>query len=229
MINWSFLYARIRQRGLACAMRDGCSILRSFFRRADSFDRAHGTDTGREKRLWGVKVASSNLVESGHYQTCDPAFIENTLRSLRIDFSAFTFLDLGCGKGRPLMIAASLGFGRVIGVDFCPGLCIIARKNLQIARLNGEVICADVCDLAIPDGALVIYLYNPFGPKVTQRVCEILEADLRTKPRPCFILYINPLHAELFDRAGFTRCGGDHHLAIWNCGFALQPGCSTVW
>jgi SAM-dependent methyltransferase len=216
MINISFLYTRIRQRGVAGTTREGWNILRSAFARADAFDRARGTDTSREKRLWGLKVNSSNLIEGGHYQTCDPAFIENTLRSLRIDFSAFTFLDLGCGKGRPLMIAAMLGFRRVLGVDFCPELCVIARKNLQMARLAGDVLYADVCEIQIPDGAVVIYLYNPFGPKVMRRVCENLNASLRSKPRPCFILYINPLHAEVFDLAGFTRCGGNEHVAIWH-------------
>lgn len=218
MIDLSIVYSRIKERGLVRTSREAWNILRSAFARADAFDQIFGTDTARPRRLWGLKINSSNLIDGVFYQTSDPAVIESALRSLRIDFSTFTFLDLGCGKGRPLMIAAKLGFGRVVGVDFSAELCAIARNNLRIAGVAGEVLCADVCELQFPDGPLVVYLFNPFGSKVLHGVCENLRASLRSKPRQCFLAYLNPVHAEVFDLAGFTRCGGGASVALWRCG-----------
>ena len=52
------------------------------------------------------------------------------LDSLAIDASRFTFVDLGCGKGKPLMVAASYGFRRLVGVDISAECIAIARRNI---------------------------------------------------------------------------------------------------
>ena len=43
-------------------------------------------------------------------------------------------MDLGCGKGRVLMLAVEYGFARVTGVDYSASLCEIARRNLDVLR-----------------------------------------------------------------------------------------------
>jgi predicted RNA methylase len=48
-----------------------------------------------------------------------------------------------CGKGRPLIVAAAMGFKTVIGVEFVRELVEVARENLRKTRSNATVVCAD--------------------------------------------------------------------------------------
>ncbi|MBZ5489392.1 MAG: class I SAM-dependent methyltransferase [Acidobacteriia bacterium] len=43
----------------------------------------------------------------------------------------FTFIDLGSGKGRALLMAAQYGFKRIIGVEFMPELHRVAQENIR--------------------------------------------------------------------------------------------------
>jgi predicted RNA methylase len=42
-----------------------------------------------------------------------------------------TFVDIGSGKGRALIIAAEYAFKRIIGVEYSPSLATICRRNLE--------------------------------------------------------------------------------------------------
>ena len=43
----------------------------------------------------------------------------------------FTFVDLGSGKGRTLLMASDYPFRRIIGVELLPSLHQIAQENLR--------------------------------------------------------------------------------------------------
>ncbi len=83
------------------------------------------------------------------------------------------FIDLGAGMGRAVFLAAQRPFRQVVGVEFSPALCQIARENL--ARFKGALRCRDVRIMRrdaryypLPKGDAVVYLFNPFrGPVLT--------------------------------------------------------------
>ena len=179
----------------------------------DGFDAAHGTDTaeimvGRD--LGPCVTRGGHLVS--RYETTSAAAIKMALDSLAVDFSDFVFVDLGCGKGKPLMVAASYPFRRLIGVDISPACIDVARRNIarfgpeKIDPSRVELMALDVEDFAFPDEPLVLYLFNPFPPKLMERMMANLETSLRAKPRDAAIVYVNPkaiaaiLHSELFVR-----------------------------
>jgi SAM-dependent methyltransferase len=179
----------------------------------DGFDAAHGTDTaavlvGRE--LGPAATRGGHLVI--HYETTSEAAIRLPLDSLGADFSGFTFVDLGCGKGKPLLVAATYAFRRLAGVDLSPACIDVARRNVarygpqRVDPACVELMVGDAEDYVFPPDPLVAYLYNPFPGAVLQRVIANLEASLRERPRPCAVIYVNP-HAlaaltasELFER-----------------------------
>jgi hypothetical protein len=66
-----------------------------------------------------------------------------------------------------------------------------------------QVILGDAADFDPPREPLVIYLYNPFGREVITKVLENLRASLSEYPRSCWIVYVNPVHHELFDESEF--------------------------
>jgi len=45
-----------------------------------------------------------------------------------------TFIDIGCGKGRVLLMAAEHGFRKIIGIDFAADLCLTARGTVELYR-----------------------------------------------------------------------------------------------
>ena len=175
----------------------------------DGFDAAHGTDTAGV--LVGRELGPS-VARGGHlvipYETTSEAAIRLPLDSLGQDLSEFVFLDLGCGKGKPLMVAAAYPFKRLIGVDISPACIAVARRN--VARYGPERIdpgrvelrVGDAQDVEFPPEPLVLYLYNPFPAAVLERVMARLAVSLQARPRPAAIAYVNP-HAL----AAVTRSG----------------------
>ena len=165
----------------------------------DGFDAAHGTDTA------GVLVGRElgpPVNRGGHlvipYETTSEAAIRLPLDSLGLDLSDFVFLDLGCGKGKPLLVASSYPFRRLIGVDISPACVRAARRNVarygpeRIDPARVELRVGDAEDVEFPAEPLVLYLYNPFPEAVLEEVVTRLEASLLARPRPAAIVYVNP-------------------------------------
>ena len=73
------------------------------------------------------------------------------------------FVDIGCGLGRPLIVANKEGFSKLIGVDISQTLLKKCKSNLIQADVSAKLICTDVDFFELPEGKLVLYLFNPVG------------------------------------------------------------------
>lgn len=143
------------------------------------------------------------------------------------------FIDLGCGKGKPLLVAAGLPFQRLIGVDISQACITIARRNVQVygpERIDPsrvELLTMDVEDFVFPDAPMVIYLFNPFPAKLMARVMANLEQSLRESPRNAVIVYVNPEALEAVERSEFfvriPTCGDWAPRNEWAAIFATRP------
>ena len=183
------------------------------------FDRAHGVDTAGIVSLDTLEVVGSHRIEGVTYRGCDPVLFRERIAALGIDFPQYTFIDLGCGKGRTLLIAAQFPFRQVRGVEFAPDLLAVAEKNIAVDR--GPRRCCDVrADLAdaaeypIPDGPLVVFMHNPFDGAVMDRVLANLARSYREQRRDIWIVYwvgsagkpvVAAFLAALFDQHVFAR------------------------
>jgi SAM-dependent methyltransferase len=155
-----------------------------------------------------------------HYQAVNPDRFRERIIALGIDFPRYTFIDLGCGKGRTLLIAAQVPFRRVRGVEFAPALHAAAETSIAAAcgpRLCDDVRAelADAAEYPVPDGPLVVFMYNPFFGSVLDRVLANLARSHREQPRDVRVIYWNPVHAALFGRHGFTRIVDTPEAAIF--------------
>ncbi len=72
---------------------------------------------------------------------------QRTLMALLADVEGKVFLDIACGTGRWMMIAAARG-ARAFGVDLSPEMLALARKK---PRLDGCVVQGDACRLPFMD------------------------------------------------------------------------------
>lgn len=129
-------------------------------------------------------------------QTLGPG--QTTLCST-LNFRDFTFVDLGSGKGRTLLMASDHPFRRIMGVELLPSLHQIAQENVRQYKSESqkcfalESICADATAFPLPADPLVIFLFNPFPESGMRQVVANLEKSLREHPRAVFVLYHNPL------------------------------------
>jgi arsenite methyltransferase len=73
-----------------------------------------------------------------------------------------TVLDLGCGAGADLVLAAQdVGpDGHVLGVDFLPEMCARARASAEAAGVRAHVLLAEVEALPLPDASVDVVLSN---------------------------------------------------------------------
>ncbi len=110
---------------------------------------------------------------------------------------AYTFIDLGAGMGRALLLAAEYSFRSVLGVEMHPTLARIARSNMALwraqarARTPMRVLCRDAAEFPLPPGPCVIFLFNPFGAPVLRRVLRAWRSGMRNRIAPIDVLYVN--------------------------------------
>ena len=77
--------------------------------------------------------------------------------------SGETVVDLGCGAGADVCVAALLvgSSGGIIGVDLTPAMVEKARANAALSGLsNVEIIEADIAELPLPDTCADVALSN---------------------------------------------------------------------
>jgi SAM-dependent methyltransferase len=178
-----------------------------------------------------VDTTASNVSRRDHlvgllagtpYQPCDPELFRATVGALPIDYAQFTFVDIGSGKGRALLLAAEYPFRRILGVEWMPELHRIAGEN--VARFQSsrqqcfdiEPICRDAREFTFPSGPLVVFLFNPLPEAALQTVIGNLQASLGENRRAAWVVYHNPLLAHLLEQTSlFRKVGGDMRWAIY--------------
>lgn len=159
------------------------------------YDRRHGVDTRGLVRHGELGMFSDGL----HYQGTSPRLFREVLDELPVARKELTFIDIGCGKGRTLLLAAQFGFRHVVGVELSEELAQTARENLRAVGIDGEVHTVDAAHMEFPDGPLVVYLYNPFGEATVKVVLDNLRRSLSERPRDTFVIYVNPLRGATRD------------------------------
>lgn len=114
---------------------------------------------------------------------------------------SYTFIDLGAGMGRALLLAAEYPFRNVVGVEMHPTLARIARRNMakwrSQARMRApmRMVCRDATDFPLPPGPCLVFLFNPFGAPVLRRVLRAWRRGMRDRATAAHssidVLYVN--------------------------------------
>jgi hypothetical protein len=181
------------------------------------FDAEFATDTGgmiSAKELRNGRGMKS-IYNTAYYGTPPSMFLQ-ALTRLEINFAGFTFIDLGAGKGRVLLLASNFPFRQVIGIEFAEDLAAVANRNISLYhpgfRRCEDVHCllGDAAEFAFPPGPLVIFMWHPFVGLVFDRMLANLEDSLRREPREVYLLYLNPTCAQRLD-------GSSGLHKIWEC------------
>jgi hypothetical protein len=156
------------------------------------------------------------------YQPTEPGLFHEMIAALPIDFSNFTFVDLGSGKGRTLLMAADYPFRKIVGVELLPALHGAAEENLRAYHSPAqkcfavELVCGDARDFVFPEEPIVLYLFNPVSETILRELIGKLERSLVELPRPIEVIYHNPLLERVLEESSMLRkISGTHQYSIY--------------
>ncbi|MEP7236232.1 MAG: class I SAM-dependent methyltransferase [Ferruginibacter sp.] len=164
-----------------------------------------GADELKKLEKKGIDISHATIYMPVSYALLDEIFKQVNYNKLQTHF-----LDIGCGKGRALCVAAHKGFTKVTGIDFSKELCEVVKENLVLTKqkftaLQFNVINNDAFYFEIPGDVDCIFFFNPFDEIIMSGVVENIMISLKENPRKISIIYVNPLHKEIFIAAEFTE------------------------
>lgn len=158
-----------------------------------------------------------------HYATIDYWNVRRVLRFLDLK-DTDVFVDIGCGMGRIVCMAARLPLRKCIGIELSESLCAIARRNasnLRGRRSPVEIRCCDAATADVVDGT-VYFMFNPFGPETLGDTLENIRRSVCEQPRPIRIVYYNAVHESLLESMRWLKrgCGlksiGGLAVGVWS-------------
>lgn len=179
--------------------------------RRHPFDISYGTNTNGMLPPWLISSGDAADAHVTAYAGCQPSCVRQALTVIPRPEDN-TFVDLGCGKGRALIVASEFPFRRILGVELAPRLVTVARHNALIIRKTHpqrttiEIVQGDATSIPLPEGNLVIFLYNPFELEVFARMLSRISDAVARWDRVIFLIYEYPVYGEMVDAVeNFTR------------------------
>jgi Methyltransferase domain len=159
------------------------------------FDALHGSDTGSSVSGKPLNIASANLGKGLAYDPGPWPALRQTLGLASLRADGFTFVDVGCGKGKVLLSAMTMPFQRIVGVEYSAHLSRIAEENIAAARFlrrrccSVDIICLDAVHYVFPEDPLMVFFANPFIYEIMEIVLKNIATSFQSRPRSIFLLF----------------------------------------
>ncbi len=196
------------------------------------FDRRHRVDTGG--LLYADRLATGHAHDghnAGYYATAPSLFHgaidlwRQTLPATGCTVSDYTLVDIGCGKGRVLMLAVEYPFPEIVGVELNPHLARVARKNLRkwqrrsqqigVPHVPGfgtwdsdhrvQILEADALSIPLPAGPVALFYFNSFERPMMEMWLSRLAELSRRRTAPLDLIYIHPEFERLVHQVSGVR------------------------
>ena len=163
-----------------------------------------GADTLKTLEQKGIDTDHSTIYMPVSYNLLEELLAHHSVKNLQY------FLDIGCGKGRALCVAAANGFNNVTGIDFSKAFCLAAEKNLSTVKeknnaLEFKVYNNDAFYFEIAREVDCIFMFNPFDDVIMSGVAENILKSFELHPRDITLIYINPLYKQQLLQVGFKQ------------------------
>lgn len=169
----------------------------------------YGINTIKRAELKRLTIPDGDISKSSPYEAVNYYMLENLLENFRKLFPEEKNLtDVGCGKGRVLVVAAHYGFTHITGIDFAKELCEEANRNVESIKadfpaVNFKIIWDDVLRTPLTANDKVFFLFNPFDKEIMEKFVEKAERSLKDHPRTIYFIYVNPGHADVLLERNF--------------------------
>lgn len=174
-------------------------------------EKKYGINTTGADELKNLKRKGIDTSHATIYMPVSYSVLEDVFKLVNIA-AANHFVDIGCGKGRVMCVAGCRGANKVTGIDFSEDLCRDAANNLSIIKEKNPLVSFEVINITaknfnIPEDADCIFMFNPFDNVVMKIVIQNIKKSFDKNPRPVKVIYVNPVHKNLFINEGFTETG----------------------
>ena len=181
------------------------------------FDQVHGTDTSGLVPARDLMTGHPNDEHVTAYYAVAPSILRSLVDQWHKTnpphhITDYTFLDLGSGKGRAILLASEFPFRQVIGVELNPAMVTIAEANVELWRQAHaedptadaiapiQIVGDDALNLPLPATPTVIFLFHPFEEPVLKPLLRRIEAAFSTRRGSLDLLYVNAEHGAVLDR-----------------------------
>lgn len=199
-----------------------------YFKESVWFDLLHGTNTFARVPKDKQTIESSNEeADNGLlYVASFTSVTHDTVSHARSilgneRFNSAQFVDLGCGKGKALLVFSKL-FGAMqklpaLGIEYDPELASLAKQNISkcsFATDQIKVITDSAVNVLnyIQSDTLIIYLYNSFQGETLRLVLDVLVGI------PHVLIYVDPAEEATLERYGYyivERNNGRYNADTW--------------
>ncbi len=179
----------------------------------------YGISTFIPVALNKLTIVNGDTSKASPYEAANYYLLEKLFTAFRKLSIAGSLIDLGCGKGRVLAVAAHFGFTHITGIDFATELCKEASANMEKVQkgfpdLKWQVINDNVANYNISSDDSVFFMFNPFTEEIIKIFLEKLENSCRQFPRTTWFLYASPLHKEILLGKGYEILFQKHVLNL---------------
>jgi 16S rRNA G966 N2-methylase RsmD len=172
-------------------------------------EKKHGINTTGADDLKNLEKKGINITHATIYMPVSYDVLEQFFEEVKIE-SFSHFLDIGCGKGRAMCVAASYEIKKVSGVELSKDLFVTAKENIAITKekypsTHFEIYNNDAFYFDIDDDVDCIFMFNPFDETIMSGVMENIETSLENNPRVMTIIYINPMEKHVLKDWGYEE------------------------
>lgn len=173
---------------------------------------SHIETSRRERRLGIDTTGFIESVDLGYaadapgYDPISYACMDAALGHLIIDPNRDVFVDIGSGRGRPVIMAGLQPFRRVLGIELNRELYHDSLKQLERAKRHFRspdvsIVHADATTFDYPPDMSVAFFWNPFIGEILEQVLEKIRLSHRQNPRRLTLIYAIPFsHPDTLQR-----------------------------
>jgi SAM-dependent methyltransferase len=175
---------------------------------AELYDLRHRTDTGGKIAAARLDIPQDITTHITGFQSVNESHLRRVLDAVTFPEGS-TFVDIGCGKGKALLIAATYPFvSRVVGVELAESLCKVSEANIEVARRRhgfskaADIIHGDAVQIEFTKGENIFFLNNPFDASFMIKMIDRLQESAARDGRKIWVLYGNPAHTDAILKDG---------------------------